>query len=303
MQTKLMTTLGKAALGAAVSAAVLTGGLPGPAAAQDTPTMRIGWVAWSSNEMTTRLAKEVLEQEHDVEVELVLSDAGALYQGVAGGSIDAMLVSWRPETHADYVAKTQSETVNLGVLFGYAKLGWVVPDYVPKDQLNSIADLKNESVRDKLDGIVQGIDPGAGLTRLSKQAIEDYELDDYTLRTASGAAMTASLERAIRNEEWIVVTGWSPHWKFGAHELRYLEDPKTSLGKIERNHIVARKGFYQEHPKLALTLNRMYIDIEDLQALMYEAQETSYEEAAKKYVESHPERVAYWAHNAIPGEN
>jgi len=112
----------------------------------------------------------------------------------------------------------------------------------------------------------------------------------------------AALERAIRNKDWIAVTGWSPHWKFGAHDLRYLEAPKTSLGKIERNHIVARRGFYQEHPKLALTLSRMYIDIEQLQALMYQAQETSYEEAAKQFVAEHPERVDYWAHNEIPGE-
>jgi ABC-type proline/glycine betaine transport system substrate-binding protein len=36
---------------------------------------------------------------------------------------------------------------------------------------------------------------------------------------------------------------------------------------------------------------------------MYEAQETSYEEAAKKFVENNPERVDFWAHNEVAGEN
>jgi glycine betaine/proline transport system substrate-binding protein len=302
MRNTFTNVLAKTTMGAALGAAVVTAGISGAAQAQD-KTVKIGWVAWSSTEMTTQLAKQVLEQEHGYEVELVLSDAGALYQGVAGGSIDASLVSWRPETHADYVEKTDLDTVNLGILYGYAKLGWIVPDYIPEDQLSSIEDLKNDEIQEKLDGVIQGIDPGAGLTRLSEQAIEDYELDDYRLRTASGAAMTAALKRATRNEDWIVVTGWSPHWKFGAYDLRYLEDPKGSLGKIERNHVIARQGLYQEHPEVAMTLTRMFLDIEVLQALMYEAQETSYEAAAKKYIESHPERVDFWAHNEIPGES
>ena len=32
-------------------------------------------------------------------------------------------------------------------------------------------------MRKKLDGTITGIDPGAGLTRLSKKAIKDYGLD------------------------------------------------------------------------------------------------------------------------------
>jgi glycine betaine/proline transport system substrate-binding protein len=287
----------RTAIGAVLSAGLATGA----AAAEGDKTVELGWVAWSSTEMTTKLAKEVIEQEHGYDVELTLSDAGALYQGVAQGDVDAMLVSWQPETHADYVKQTNDDTVNLGVLYGYAKLGWVVPEYIPEDQLSSISDLKKESVRNKLDGAIQGIDPGAGLTRLSKTTIEEYDLD-YDLKTASGAAMTAALKRAIRNEEWIVATGWSPHWKFGAFDIRYLEDPKGTLGKIERDHVLAREGFYQDNPEVALTLSRMFLDINELQAMMYEAQQTSYEKAAEQWVANHPERVDYWAHNEIPGE-
>ncbi|RDD60424.1 hypothetical protein DRB17_18120 [Ferruginivarius sediminum] len=34
------------------------------------------------------------------------------------------------------------------------------------------------------------------------------------------AGMTSSLKRAIEREEWVVVTGWSPHWRFGRWDLR-----------------------------------------------------------------------------------
>ena len=36
--------------------------------------------------------------------------------------------------------------------------------------------------------------------------------------------MTQALSDAIANEEPIIVTGWNPHWKFAAFDLKYLED-------------------------------------------------------------------------------
>jgi glycine betaine/proline transport system substrate-binding protein len=183
--------------------------------------------------------------------------------------------------------------VNLGLLYTHARLGWVVPDYIPESELSSIADLAKESVRDKLDDTITGIDPGAGLTRLSKKAIEEYGLD-YELQVSSGAGMTAALERAVRRKEWIVVTGWSPHWMFGAYDLRYLDDPKGVLGSFERVHAVARMGFYQDQVEAAGFFSRMQIPIEDLQKAMYDAQETSYEQAVTNYIAQNGKRIDYW---------
>jgi glycine betaine/proline transport system substrate-binding protein len=182
---------------------------------------------------------------------------------------------------------------DLGLLYTKARLGWVVPSYVPEAELSTIDDLKKPEVREKLRGTVTGIDPGAGLMRLSKQAIDDYGLD-YELQVSSGAGMTAALERAVRRDEWIVVTGWSPHWMFGAYDLRYLGDPNGVLGSFERVHALARKGFYQDHVEAASFLSRMQIPIDDLQKAMYDAQETSYDEAVTKYIDANPRRIDYW---------
>ena len=257
-------------------------------------TVRIGWTAWSDAEFVTKLAQRILEEHMDQEVELVQTDIAPQYQGVASGDIDVMLMSWLPGTHSDYMDKVGGNVVNLGMLYDHAKLGWIVPDYIPEDQISSIEDLKNDSVREKLDGTITGIDPGAGLTRLSKEAVEEYGLDGYNLQTSSGAAMTAALERAANNDEWIVVTGWSPHWKFGAWDLRYIDDPKGVLGSWERIHAIAREGFYQDNIDAATMLSRMWIPIDDLQAAMYEARESSYEEAVNNYIDDNGDRVEYW---------
>jgi len=266
-------------------------GLAGGAHAQD-DTIEFGWTAWSDAEFVTKLAARIIEERHDVEVDLTQTDIAPQYQGVATGDIDAMLMAWLPATHEGYYEETANEVANLGVLYSRARLGWVIPDYIPEDQVSSIADL--QGMADRFDGTITGIDPGAGLTQLSEEALETYELDGYTLQTSSGAGMTAALDRAVNREEWIVVTGWSPHWKFGAYDLRYLEDPEGALGGPERVHALARKQFHADHPEVADFLSRMHLPIDQLQNYMFQARETSYEEAVDAYIEENGERIEYW---------
>ncbi len=260
-------------------------------------TVRIGWSPWADAEFVTRLAGRVLEQRMGQRVELVQTDIAPQYQGVASGDIDVMLMAWLPRTHADYMDKVGPRVVNLGLLYDHARLGWIVPSSVPEAQLDSIGDLKKPAVRERLGGEITGIDPGAGLTRLSKKATREYGLDGYALNGSSGAAMTAALERAINNDEWIVVTGWSPHWKFGKWDLRYLDDPKGVFGSRERVHAIARRGFYQDNIEAAAMLARMYIPIDLLQQYMFEAERhesNGYAQAVTKFIDEHEDRVRYW---------
>jgi glycine betaine/proline transport system substrate-binding protein len=262
-------------------------------------TIKIGWTAWSDAEFVTKLAKRILEDEMGYTVELLQTDIAPQYQGLASGDLDVMLMSWQPGTHGDYVEKVCNDVVPLGILYTHARLGWAVPSYIPEDMVSSIEDLKKDEVVEKLDGTITGIDPGAGLTRLSKQAVEDYELDDYELQISSGAGMTAALERAVGRDDWIVVTAWSPHWMFGAYDLRYLEDPKGVLGSFERVVALAREGFYQDDIDAASFISRIQIPIDDLQAAMYDAQESSYEEAVTNYIKNNADRINYWVTGEI----
>ncbi len=282
-----------------IAGAMLACGVMAAPAAQAADAIKLGWTAWSDAEFVTKLAAKVLQDELGQDVELIQTDIAPQYQGVASGDIDMMLMSWQPGTHADYMEKVGDKVVNLSLLYGNASLGWVVPDYIPKDQVNSIEDLKKPEVVKQLDGKIQGIDPGAGLMRLSKEAIKEYGLDDYELVSASGAAMTAALDRAIKRDKWIVVTGWRPHWMFGKWKLRYLEDPKGVLGKAERVMAVAHKGFYQDNTKAAMMIARMTLPLSDLESAMNYAQEHSYEEAVAKYIKDHPNRVHYWVTGEI----
>jgi glycine betaine/proline transport system substrate-binding protein len=275
-------------------AAVIAGSVSTIALAQDAKPVKIGWAAWSDAEFVTKLAAKLIKDELGQEVELVQTDVAPLYQGVSRGDLDAMMMAWLPQTHADYYAKIKDDVETLGTVYENAKLGWVVPNYIPEDAISSIEDLAKDEVKEKLGNTVQGIDPGAGLTRLSQQALKDYGLDDYKLQISSEAGMLTTVDRAVRSEDWFVATSWSPHWMFGKYDIRYIEDPKTSLGEAEHVDVLARKGFKEDNPEVAGFLSRMQLPIDDLQAGMFNAQETSYEEAVAKYIGDHPDQVNAW---------
>lgn len=276
-----------------LAAGIFTGAF-GTALAEDKAPVKIGWAAWSDAEFVTKLAAKLIKDELGHEVQLIQTDVAPLYQGVARGDLDAMMMAWLPETHADYFAKVKDKVTTLGTVYDGAKLGWVVPKYVPEDAIASIEDLNKADVKEKLKGRVEGIDPGAGLTRLSEQAVKDYALDGYKLQISSEAGMLTTVDRAIRKQEWFVATSWSPHWMFGKYELRYIDDPKSSLGKAEHVDIIARKDFPTDNPAVAAFLSRMKLPIGDLEAAMFNAQETSYEKAVEKYIADHPDQIKAW---------
>lgn len=264
-----------------------------PGQAQD-KKINIGWTAWSDAEAVTKLAQKLITDKLGYEVELTLADIGIQYQGVASGKLDGMLMSWQPLTHKAYLEKVGKDIDDLGPMYTRAKLGWVVPAYVPADQVKTIEDLKKPDVKSKLSGKVQGIDPGAGLMQASEKALKEYGLGDYQLVSASDAAMLAAVERATGRKEWIVATSWSPHWMFAKWELRYLDDPKGVLGGLETVNKIVRKDFYQDHPEVYEFLGRMVLPIGDVEKIMAEAQASSYEAAVDKYIKENEARVNYW---------
>ncbi|RDD63036.1 glycine betaine ABC transporter substrate-binding protein [Ferruginivarius sediminum] len=274
----------------------------GTAQAEDNGVVEIGYFNWSDALFTSHVVDYIVREKMGHEVEMTKADPAAVYQAVKSGDLDFHTDSWLPETHSDYYDKVAQDTVSIGPIYSRARLGWIVPDYVPEDQLDSIEDLMSEEVMEKLDGKIIGIGPGAGLTRLSKKAMDEYGLEDmgYNLVISSGSGMTAALKRAIQNEEWIVVTGWSPHWKFGRWDLRYIADPKGVLGSIERADILAREGFYREFPDVYEMLDRITIPLNDVQAGMDVGEREDYETAARQYVENHPDLVNYWITGELP---
>ncbi len=153
----------------------------------------------------------------------------------------------------------------------------------------------DDPVGQQVDHKIIGIDAGAGIMKATHKAIEDYGLSDWTLVEGSSAAMTATLAKAIRNQEPIIVTGWTPHWMFSKYDLKYLEDPKKSYGDAEEIHTLARKGLKQDDPTAYQFLDRFSWTDEEMGKIMVAIQDgADPAEAAKQWAEANPDRVNEW---------
>lgn len=251
--------------------------------------VHLAYVEWASTVASTNVMKAVLEQA-GFDVETTSLTGAAMWQAVASGDADALLAGWLPITHEDYFAKLGDQVVDAGVSLDGAKLGLAVPAYT---EIDSIEELNDHA--DNFEGQIIGIDPGAGIQRLTGEVVKEYGLN-LRLRDGSDATMTAALANAIKNNEDIVVTSWTPHWMFAQWNLKYLDDPKEVYGGEEQIHTIVRKGLKEDMPEAYAILSNFNWTPEDMGEVMLMIEEPGSDpyKSAQKWVAEHPELVNKW---------
>ncbi len=147
----------------------------------------------------------------------------------------------------------------------------------------------------KFDGEIIGIDPGAGIMSTTEKVLKAYNLDKIELMEGSGATMTAVLKNRVENNEWVCVTGWTPHWKFAKWDLKYLKDPKNVFGGTEYISTIVRKGLKAEKPEVYKFLDAFYWTPEDMQQVMvWNSEGGEPYDNAVKWIEENKDKVDAW---------
>ena len=251
---------------------------------KDKKLVSIGYVNWSEGIAMSYLAKVMLESK-GYDVMLRNADIAPIFVSMAAGKVDVFMDSWLPATHADYIKKYGDNLETLGVAYKNARMGLVVPSYVT---ISSIEELNG--YKDEFRNEIIGIDVGAGLMNETERVIQEYPVE-LTLKPSSGATMVAFLQKSIENKEWIVVTGWTPHWMFSRYDLKFLDDPQKQYGDAEHIQIMATKGFSEKDPYAAAFFRNFSLDNEQLSELMdlVEGNPMHEEEEVKIWLSKHPE--------------
>jgi glycine betaine/proline transport system substrate-binding protein len=223
-------------------------------------------------------------------VETSYADVAVIFSSIAQGDYDLYTDMWLPVTHKTYLDEYGENLVKISTTFEGARIGLVVPSYV---SIDSIPELNEH--KDKFDEQIVGIDTGAGIMKTTNKAIEEYGLD-LSLKASSGPVMTATLKDAIDKEEWVVVTGWKPHWKFARWDLKFLEDPKKLYGAVENTWAVGRTGFREDFPEVTAFLENFTLTDSQLggvMGLIADSEKEAYQ-VAKEWVHDHPDLVEEW---------
>jgi glycine betaine/proline transport system substrate-binding protein len=101
----------------------------------------------------------------------------------------------------------------------------------------------------------------------------------------------------VTRQEWIVVTGWTPHWMFGRWSLRFLDDPAGVYGSGGAIHTLVRDGLAGDMPEIHRFLDRFHWDQPLLGRLMVwietDERQDPYAQALR-WLRAHPAQVRAW---------
>lgn len=218
---------------------------------------------WPEGDAATYLWANLLESEgYDVTLESG-GDMGVIYTAIAGGDYDLFFDAWLPVTHGTYLDEYGDDMEQLGVWYDDARLTIAVNEDAPITSLDELA-----GSADAFDNRIVGIEPGAGLTRITKESvIPTYGLEGMEFVESSTPAMLAELSGAIDAGRDVLVTLWRPHWAYDAFPIRDLEDPENTLGDAENIEVVGRAGFAEDYPQLASWLEHFTLTGDQLFSL------------------------------------
>lgn len=249
--------------------------------ARSSRTLEIVHPDWSSEIASAHLVAAVLRERLGYRVELTGVDIEEMWRRVADREADILLGAWLPVTHREYFNEYSERLDDLGANLTGARIGLVVPTAVPGLQTEdtgrtgrtlvtteSIPQLAADAERFR--GRIVGIESGAGVVQRSIEALERYGLDrDFRVVQSNEAQMVRELSDAVRRREWVVITGWSPHWMFEVYPLRFLDDPENVFGGEESIHTMVREGLASDEPDAYAVLDRITYEPRDLERLMW----------------------------------
>lgn len=250
-------------------------------------TVKLAYMEWDDSVSSTNLVAEVLKQM-GYTVEMTPLDNAIVWQSVANKQADAMVSAWLPLTHGPQYDKYKNQIDVLGANLTGAQSGLVVPSYM---NVNSVEDLSNQAKK-----TITGIEPGAGIMTNAEKAMSQYSnLSGWNLMSSSTGAMTASLDKAYKNKDEIVITGWAPHWMFTKYDLKFLNDPKQVISSPETINTVARQGLKNDKPEVYKVLKNFKWDMKDIGDVMFDMNNgKKANQAAKDWIAKNQDKVNSW---------
>lgn len=241
---------------------------------------------WAEGIAISYLGKIILE-EQKYTVTLKRIEPGPVYAALSRGDADIYMDAWLPHTQKDYWKRYGKKLDIIGSVFEEGTTGLVVPTYV---EINSIEELNDH--KEKFDSKIYGIGVGAGIYYNTEKAINEYNLN-FTQMASSETSMITALKKAVSQKEWIVITGWKPHFIWANFDLKTLDDSK-GVYPTDEIKIISRKGFKEEKPQIATILENFKLSEELLNELMTEVDRDPIPEiGARRFYEKYKELLVY----------
>lgn len=258
--------------------------------------IRMADTPWSCTPPLNLRAKIILE-EMGYNVELVSLSMDMAWSGVASGDVDVIMDAW-VLNYPEKLLKLGDKIAIIGLNYGNAVQGLCVPNATTPPELTSLAQLNDyiklfDSDGDGI-GEIHGLEPGTGSNRINLLQIERLDLN-YKLVESGEFAVLTELDSAIKRGKSMIFNIWTPHWAFGKHDLRFLEDPSRSFPESIIMTVV-NEELLKTAPDVCRLLSRFETTVDEVNQMIYEAEVEKREpiKIARKWIENNRDKVKDW---------
>jgi glycine betaine/proline transport system substrate-binding protein len=282
-------------LAGAALAVLLASGAAMAADSESCKTVRFSDVGWTDITATTAVATNVLKAlGYQPEVQVLA--VPVTYASLKNKDIDVFLGNWMPSMAADVKPFTDDGSVEtIAQNLDGAGYGLVVPTYVAEAGVKSLADIGAN--KDKFDGKIYGIEPGNDGNRIVLAMIEDAKtgLQEFELVESSEAGMLSQAEKAMKDKDWIVFLGWTPHPVMGEMAITYLDGMGDSGFGAATVHTNVRAGYTAECPNVGKFIANLKFSLSmENQIMDAILKGTDPEKAAAEWLKANPDAVTPW---------
>ena len=203
--------------------------------------IRVGHIDLSFHDASAFEIEAVLKKHGHI-VERSAASHEAMFEKIGQAEIDVLVSAWLPSSHGVYLAPIQADILKVSVLYNPYCI-WGVPEYVPESQVASVEDLLRAPVLVRMEKLIQGINPGAGISRFSREIVEQYRLDGagYHFENGTEAQCFDRFEEAVADKRWVVIPLWHPHYLHHRYRIRALAEPNGLLGGVDEATLIVRR--------------------------------------------------------------
>lgn len=233
--------------------------------------IRVGHIALSFHDAAAEQVELVL-RSHGHDVERHAAPHGAMFSALGRREVDVLVSAWLPWSHGSYFAAIADQVRMVSVLYEPYPI-WGVPDYVPAE-VASIADLLSSPAVERMERLIQGMAPGAGISEMSPRAIAEYGLASagYHFEHGTEDDCIGRFVDAVAERRWVVIPFWHPQALHTRFRIRRLQDPKLVLGATDNATLLVSKHAEQLLGEAALAdLAQLYLGnpmVDDLDAAL-----------------------------------
>ncbi len=254
-------------------------------------------VEWPGVTQKTHVIQEVLEtMGYNTNIETYSLEL--ILQGLKEGDLDAFTGSWFQTWGTPLEeALEEGSVVHVSTQLEETNYGPAVPTYLYEEEgITCLSDLHEYS--EEFNYQYHGLEPGNDGNQIMIEAFENdtYNLGEWEIVESNTAAMITEAEQRIEEGEWIVFSGWEPHWMNVILDMKYIDDPEGIWGEDERVGTVARAGLEEDDQNLYLFFEQFDIDSEIQNEWIYEYsyEERDPEAVAEEWIGENLDLVLEW---------